>query len=70
MEKVILYEHGCPNCKMLKMKLDQKGIEYETVNDIEVMKAKGFHEAPKLEVDGVVMGFREAISWVKEQNNG
>ena len=67
MEKVILYEHGCPNCKMLKMKLDKSGIEYETVNDIEVMKAKGFQEAPKLEVDGVVMGFRDAINWLKGQ---
>ena len=49
------------------MKLDKSGIEYETVNDIEVMKAKGFQEAPKLEVDGVVMGFRDAINWLKGQ---
>lgn len=65
--KVVLYEHGCPNCKVLKMKLDKKGIQYEDVNDIEAMKAKGFTEAPKLEVDGVVMSFKEAINWVKEQ---
>ena len=67
MSKVILYEHGCPRCKVLKTKLDQKGINYETVNDIEVMKAKGFTEAPKLEVDGVVMGFKDATDWLKEQ---
>ena len=67
MGKVILYEHGCPKCKILKMKLDQKGIVYETVNDIEVMKAKGFQEAPKLEVDGIFMGFKEAVEWLKEQ---
>ena len=65
--KIVLYEHGCPRCKVLKMKLDQKGIQYENVSDIEVMKAKGFAEAPKLEVDGVVMGFKEAVEWVKEQ---
>lgn len=64
---VILYEHGCPKCKVLKMKLDKRGIQYETVNDIEVMKAKGFNEAPKLEVDGVIMGFKEAADWIKEQ---
>lgn len=64
---VILYEHGCPKCKVLKMKLDQKGIEYENITDIEVMKAKGFAEAPKLEVDGVVMGFKDAVDWLKEQ---
>ena len=63
-EKIVLYEHGCPRCKVLKMKLDQKKIQYETVNDIEEMKAKGFSEAPKLEVDGVVMSFKEAVDWV------
>ena len=66
-EKVILYEHGCPRCKVLKMKLDKKGIQYETVNDIEVMKAKGFNEAPKLEVDGVVMSFKDAVEWIGER---
>ena len=66
-KSVILYEHGCPRCKVLKTKLDQKNVEYENISDIEVMKSKGFHEAPKLEVDGVVMGFKEALEWVKEQ---
>lgn len=66
-KSVILYEHGCPKCKILKLKLDQKGVQYENVTDIEVMKAKGFAEAPKLEVDGVVMGFKDAVDWLKEQ---
>ena len=66
-KSVILYEHGCPRCKVLKMKLDKSGIKYEDVTDIEVMKAKGFAEAPKLEVDGVVMGFKDAVDWLKEQ---
>ncbi len=66
-DKVTLYEHGCPRCKVLKMKLDQKGIQYATVNDVEVMKEKGFKEAPKLEVDGVVMDFKEAVKWIGEQ---
>lgn len=67
-ESVILYEHGCPRCKVLKTKLDQKGIRYETVNDIAIMKAKGFSEAPKLEIsDGTILGFKEAIEWIKEQ---
>ena len=67
MGKVILYEHGCPKCTVLKMKLDKGGIQYETINDIEVMKEKGFKEAPKLEVDGVVYGFKEAVEWLKGQ---
>lgn len=64
---VILYEHGCPRCRVLKMKLDQKNIKYETVDDIEIMKSKGFTEAPKLEVNGEIMDFKDAVEWVKEQ---
>ena len=67
-EKVILYEHGCPRCRVLKAKLDKSGIEYEDVTDVELMKAKGFSEAPKLEVaDGTVMDFKEAVEWIKQQ---
>lgn len=67
MGKVILYEHGCPRCKVLKTKLDNSGVQYETISDIKVMEAKGFKESPKLEVDGVVMGFKEAVDWLKGQ---
>lgn len=67
MGKIILYEHGCPRCKVLKSKLDQKGVQYENISDIEVMKAKGFTEAPKLEVDGTIMDFKTAVEWIGEQ---
>ena len=66
-ESIILYEHGCPKCRILKMKLDQKGIQYQNITDVELMRAKGFQEAPKLEVDGVVMGFADAMKWVGER---
>jgi hypothetical protein len=49
------------------MKLKQKNIKYEENTDVEQMKAKGFKEVPKLEVDGVVMDFKEAVNWIKEQ---
>ena len=52
---------------MLKSKLDQKGIKYEDISDVEVMKSKGFQEAPKLDVNGVVMDFKEAVKWIGEQ---
>ena len=67
MGKVILYEHGCPRCRVLKAKLDKAGIVYETVNDIEAMKAKGFVDAPKLEVAGEIYDFKEAVKWIGEQ---
>ena len=65
--KVILYEHGCPKCIVLKTKLDQKHISYELVNDVELMKSKGLTFPPYLEVDGVVMKLKEAVDWIKEQ---
>lgn len=67
-ENVIkLYQHGCPNCLRLKKKLDDKGIEYENITDKKVMISLGFDTAPKLEVDGVIMSFKEAMKWVEEQ---
>ena len=65
--KVILYQHGCPNCLRLKQRLDEKNIPYENITDKEVMISMGFETAPKLDVDGVLMDFKEAINWVKEQ---
>lgn len=65
--KVILYEHGCPKCTVLKTKLDQKHISYEHITDVELMRNKGFTNVPKLEVDGVVYDFKEAVKWIGEQ---
>ena len=63
---VTLYSTHCPKCKVLEMKLKQKNINYEEINDVEIMKAKGFMSAPKLEVDGVVYEFKDAVDWIKE----
>ena len=64
---VKLYEHGCPRCKVLKSKLDQKKIKYENITDVELMKSLGFEEAPKLSVNGIIYNFKEAVEWIGEQ---
>ena len=64
---VVLYSTGCPQCNVLKTKLDNKGIEYELVTDEDVMIAKGFMSAPILEVDGEVMPFKQANDWVNQK---
>lgn len=61
---VVLYTTYCPKCKVLKEKLDSKNISYKVVDDMPTMIAKGFLEAPKLEIDGQVMNFVDAINWV------
>jgi glutaredoxin len=67
MEKVILYSTHCPRCIVVETKLKQKNINYEEINDIKIMESKGFDMAPQLEVDGVVMNFKEAVKWIGEQ---
>jgi glutaredoxin-related protein len=67
MGKVILWSTHCPRCKVLELKLKQKNINYEENTSVEEMTARGFKEAPKLEVDDVVMDFKQAVDWIKEQ---
>ena len=66
-ESVIIYSTKCPRCKVLENKLQAANIPYDEITDVEIMKSKGFQEAPKLEVDGVVMDFKEAVKWIGER---
>lgn len=61
---VILYSTHCPKCNVLEKKLKQKNILYEEVNNIEIMKDKGYLSVPILEVDGVSMDFKTASDWI------
>ncbi len=67
--KVTLYSTDCPKCKVLEKKLDESDVTYETEKDIDIMLEKGFVSAPMLEVDGVVMNFKEGIEWVGNLKN-
>ena len=66
--EVILYSNGCPKCKVLEAKLNQKGITYEHIKDIESMKLKGFMSMPVLQIDNETMTFAEANAWINERN--
>lgn len=61
---VILYSTGCPRCKVLESKLDEKGITYSVVDNVDKMLSMGMTTMPVLEVDGVRMNFKEAINWI------
>jgi len=67
MSKPIMYSTGCPQCRMLEMQLQKKGIEYEVVSDMDVMKEKGLMSMPVLEVDGEFLVFLKALQWIKER---
>lgn len=61
---VVLYTTHCPRCSVLEKKLLSKGVQYETVTDVKVMREKKFLSAPMLEVDGEVMDFAAANTWI------
>lgn len=66
-EKIILYSNNCPCCKVLKTKLDEKKIGYETVSELNLILSKGIQTVPVLEIDGQMLGFKEAVKWVNER---
>lgn len=51
-------------CNVLEKKLKQKNILYDEVNDVEIMKEKGYMSVPILEVDGVSMSYKEAYKYI------
>ena len=57
----------CPKCKILKKKLDSKKIDYNEINDIDVLKSLDIYEVPILDVNGEYLEFNEANSWVNNQ---
>ena len=70
MGKVILYTTHCPKCRVLKKKLDDRGVIYDEVDDIDEMLKLGIKSAPMLSVFGTLLDFGQAINWVKCQEVG
>lgn len=64
MKNIILYSTHCPKCNVLKRKLQEKEIGYKEINDVNIMKEKGYLTVPVLEVNGTVMNFKEAFKYV------
>ena len=63
---VVLYSTGCPKCKILKKKLDEKKVVYDEETDVEKMKSKGINRVPVLEVDGKLFSYSEAVKLVND----
>lgn len=63
---VILYKgETCPKCKIVAMKLDQKGINYQVITDMDYMIAHNVTSIPTLEVDGKrYVGPIECRDWI------
>lgn len=63
-KEIILYSTGCIRCKTLKKRLDESGITYREVNDVEQMLALGFTQVPVLVADGEQMDYYKAVKWI------
>ena len=59
----VLYSTGCPKCKTLERQLEKNKIEYTLVTDKDEMINKGFTSAPKLEIDGKILDYTDAVRW-------
>lgn len=65
---IILYSTGCPKCKVLKSKLEDKGIEFVENDSVEEMTELGITQVPVLSVCGALLDFKKAVTWVNESN--
>ena len=63
---VVMYSTGCPKCKILKKKLDEKKVVYEEETDVEKMKSKGINRVPVLEVEGKLFSYSEAVKLIND----
>ena len=66
-DNIILYSTDCPKCKVLKTKMDAKGIKYTENKSIDEMIALGIKSAPVLNVNGVLMDYMSALTYIKEK---
>lgn len=50
---IVLYKGAtCPQCKIVKMKLDKANLAYEEITDEQEMMNRGIKSIPTLEIDG------------------
>lgn len=61
---ITLYSTGCPKCKVLISKFNEKNIDYEICDDISIMLKKGITQLPVLDVSGDVMDFKKSVEWI------
>ena len=66
---IILYKSAvCPQCKVIKAKLEKKGIAFTEELDVNVMTANGINHIPTLSVDGELITELRAINnWINAQ---
>ena len=66
MDNIILYSTNCPKCKVLEKKLIQKNIQYTKIENLDILREKGFTFLPVLEVGSSAFNFKEAVDYINK----
>lgn len=61
---MIFYTTHCPKCKVLEIKMKQKGISYTENEDVQYMLSKGIQSAPAIEYNGKIYLFSDAVKLI------
>lgn len=64
MSNYVLYTTGCPKCRILEKKLNDKNIKFDVCDDVEKMKELNINSVPVLSVDGKNLAYYEAVKHV------
>ena len=64
MNDIILFSNGCPRCKILKQKLDDKQIKYTISDDFDEVMDQGLQTAPVLKVNNKYYQFGDAVKLI------
>ena len=65
---ITLYTIHCPQCNVLRKKLDAAGISYQMIDDQKWLSENGYDKFPILEIEeGNQLNFSQAIKWLKER---
>ena len=61
---LVMYTTHCPQCNVLSKKLKQKNLSFVEVEDVTVMRELQISAVPALQVNGAILNFKEAVSWI------
>ena len=60
------HQSTCPQCRLIEKMLNDKGIEYESCDDIAKMQEEGIRHTPTLVVDDVKYIGKPLFDWIRE----
>ena len=63
--QTIFYTTHCPQCYGLENLLKMYKINYKTIDDLDLIRSKGFLSVPMLEIDNQTLNYKEALVYIR-----